>query len=98
VSYVDFADVKARCSVKQAAGLVGRTSTEERLQLRAPASGMQQRRPIGRGGPLHRQNCQSSSAFQARSSSQQDCPDGTPRKGAVFSILTAAARGCPGYR
>ena len=33
MSFIDFADVKARCSIEQ---LVGLKCTEERLQLRAP--------------------------------------------------------------
>jgi hypothetical protein len=43
--FVDFADVKARCSIEQAAKLLGLQCTEERAQLRAlcPA--------CGNGGP-----------------------------------------------
>ena len=33
--FVDFAGVKARCSIEQAAELVGLQTTEERSQLRA---------------------------------------------------------------
>ena len=36
MSFIDFADLKARCSIVQAANLVGLKCTEERLQLRAP--------------------------------------------------------------
>ena len=36
MSFIDFADVKARCSIVQAANLVELKCTEERLQLRAP--------------------------------------------------------------
>jgi len=43
--FVDFADVKARCSIEQAAVLLGLKTTEERMQLRAPC-------PVcGSGGP-----------------------------------------------
>jgi hypothetical protein len=42
--YVDFADVKARCSIEQAIQLLGLKCTEERLQLRAPC-------PTCGGGP-----------------------------------------------
>ena len=34
--FLDFADVKARCSIEQAANLLGLKTTEERMQLRAP--------------------------------------------------------------
>src|ERR1700710_984778 len=44
-SYVDFADVKARCSIEQAAKLLGLKTTEERMQLRAPCPACQN------GGP-----------------------------------------------
>lgn len=44
-SYVDFADVKARCSIEQAAKLLGLQTTEERMQLRAPCPA------CGNGGP-----------------------------------------------
>ena len=43
--YVDFADVKARCSIVQAAKLLGLKTTEERMQLRAPCPACQN------GGP-----------------------------------------------
>jgi hypothetical protein len=35
-SYIDFADVKARCSIEQAAKLLGLQTSEESSQLRAP--------------------------------------------------------------
>jgi hypothetical protein len=35
-SFVDFAEVKARCSIEQAAKLLGLQTTEERSQLRTP--------------------------------------------------------------
>jgi hypothetical protein len=44
-SFVDFADVKARCSIEQAANLLGLQCTEERNQWRAP------RPACGNGGP-----------------------------------------------
>ena len=34
--FIDFAEVKARCSIEQAAKLLGLQCTEERKQLRAP--------------------------------------------------------------
>ena len=34
--FVDFSEVKARCSIEQAAKLLGLQTTEERNQLRAP--------------------------------------------------------------
>src|SRR5258705_4877246 len=34
--FLDFADVKARCSIEQAANLLGLKTTEARMQLRAP--------------------------------------------------------------
>jgi hypothetical protein len=43
--FVDFADVKARCSIEQAAVLLGLKTTEERMQLRAPCPA------CGNGGP-----------------------------------------------
>lgn len=44
-SFVDFADVKARCSIEQAAKLLDLKCTEERNQLRAPCPA------CGNGGP-----------------------------------------------
>jgi hypothetical protein len=41
---IDFAEVKARCSIEQAAKLLDLKCTEERNQLRAP-------RPVCGGGP-----------------------------------------------
>ena len=35
MSFIDFAAVKARCSIEQAAKLIGLQTTEERSQLRA---------------------------------------------------------------
>jgi hypothetical protein len=43
--FVDFADVKARCSIEQAAKLLGLQCTEERNQWRAPCPA------CGNGGP-----------------------------------------------
>jgi DNA primase len=43
--FVDFAEVKARCSIEQAAKLLGLQTTEERMQLRAPCPA------CGNGGP-----------------------------------------------
>ncbi len=43
--YVDFADVKARCSIEQAVQLLGLKCSEERQQLRAPCPACQN------GGP-----------------------------------------------
>jgi len=43
-SFVDFAEVKARCSIEQAAKLLGLQTTEERSQLRSPC-------PVCGGGP-----------------------------------------------
>jgi CHC2 zinc finger len=43
--FVDFADVKARCSIEQAANMLGLKTTEERMQLRAPCPA------CGNGGP-----------------------------------------------
>jgi hypothetical protein len=43
-SFVDFAEVKARCSIEQAAKLLGLQTVEERIQLRAPC-------PVCGGGP-----------------------------------------------
>jgi hypothetical protein len=43
--FVDFADVKARCSIEQAAKFLGLQCTEERAQLRAPCPA------CGNGGP-----------------------------------------------
>jgi DNA primase len=42
--FIDFADVKARCSIEQAAKLLDLKTTEERMQLRAPC-------PVCGGGP-----------------------------------------------
>jgi hypothetical protein len=36
MSFIDFAKMKARCSIEQAAKLSGLQTTEERSQLRAP--------------------------------------------------------------
>jgi hypothetical protein len=36
MSFIDFADVKARSSIEQAAKLLDLKTTEERSQLRAP--------------------------------------------------------------
>jgi len=36
MSFIDFAAVKARCSIEQAAKLIGLQTTEERSQLRTP--------------------------------------------------------------
>lgn len=44
MSFIDFADVKARCSIEQAANLLGLQTKEERNQLRAPC-------PVCGGGP-----------------------------------------------
>ena len=44
-SFIDFADVKARCSIEQAAKLLDLKTTEERNQLRAPCPA------CGNGGP-----------------------------------------------
>jgi hypothetical protein len=43
--FVDFANVKARCSIEQAAKFLGLQCTEERSQLRAPCPA------CGNGGP-----------------------------------------------
>jgi len=43
--FVDFADVKARCSIEQAAKFLGLQCSEERFQLRAPCPA------CGNGGP-----------------------------------------------
>src|ERR1035437_5673224 len=43
-SFVDFAEVKGRCSIEQAAKLLGLQTIEERSQLRAPC-------PVCGGGP-----------------------------------------------
>jgi hypothetical protein len=43
--FVDFAEVKARCSIEQAAKLLGLQCAEERNQLRAPCPA------CGTGGP-----------------------------------------------
>jgi DNA primase len=45
MSYIDFAEVKARCSIEQAAKLLDLKTTEERSQLRAPCPA------CGNGGP-----------------------------------------------
>ena len=45
MSFIDFADVKARCSIEQAAKLIGLQTTEERNQLRAACPA------CGNGGP-----------------------------------------------
>jgi hypothetical protein len=39
MSFIDFAEVKARCSIEQAAKLLDLKTTEERSQLRAPCPG-----------------------------------------------------------
>ena len=44
MSFIDFAAVKARCSIEQAAKLIGLQTTEERSQLRTPC-------PVCGGGP-----------------------------------------------
>jgi hypothetical protein len=44
MSLVDFAEVKARCSIERAAKLLDLKTTEERSQLRAPG-------PVCGGGP-----------------------------------------------
>ncbi len=44
MSFIDFAEVKARCSIEQAAKLLGLQTAEERNQLRAPC-------PVCGGGP-----------------------------------------------
>jgi DNA primase len=44
-SFIDFADVKARCSIELAAKFLGLQTTEERSQLRAPCPA------CGNGGP-----------------------------------------------
>ena len=36
MSFVDFTEVKARCSIEQAAKFLGLKTSEERSQLRAP--------------------------------------------------------------
>jgi hypothetical protein len=45
MSFIDFAEVKARCSIEQAAKLPGLQCTEERNQMRAPCPA------CGNGGP-----------------------------------------------
>ena len=47
MSFVDFTEVKARCSIEQAAKILGLKTSEERSQLRAALPGMWQRRPPG---------------------------------------------------
>jgi hypothetical protein len=42
-SFADFSDVKARCSIEQAAKLLGLQTTEGRSQLRAPVCGVRGR-------------------------------------------------------
>jgi hypothetical protein len=44
MSFIDFAEVKARCSIEQAAKLLDLKTTEECSQLRAPC-------PVCSGGP-----------------------------------------------
>jgi CHC2 zinc finger len=44
MSFIDFAEKKARCSIEQAAKLLDLKTTEERSQLRAPC-------PVCGGGP-----------------------------------------------
>jgi hypothetical protein len=39
-SFVDFGEVKARCSIEQAAKLLGLQTTEERSQLRTAPPGL----------------------------------------------------------
>jgi len=94
---VDFADVKARSPIEQAAALVGLACTEERLQFRVPCPASNNCGPSGVVTGYIGITAKAVLPFQ-RGHLPKELPGTTPRRCGVFSILAAAVHGCPIYR